>query len=207
MSSSDEFSFMNETMSALQKTLENNKKRQKKFDKEFQKQNKLYREKVMKAMPNNARERTQKLIKERYFFDDLMMGPPPDKKLLRLNQFKRKSDGCMYDIPPLIDIFGRVIRNDEEEYIKTCITNDGLTKKGKEELKLPSGWTEHILTLEGNPDHGKTYFINSITNEMCIDRLPPNSSKLCGVVFEKFRTCFTQYDDATSCTFKDLNNK
>ena len=203
---SSEFSFINETLHTIQKKLETNTKRQIEFKKEFNRQNKLYRKKIMKAMPNNAKERTQKLIKERYFFDDLMMGPPPkNKKLLRLNQFKRKSNGYIYDVPPLIDIFGRPIRNDEEEYIKTCITTDGLTEKGKEDLKLPEHWTEHILSLENNPDNGKTYFVNIKTNEICIDKLPPNSNKLCGVVFNKFHTCFTQYPTYI-CTLKDVED-
>ena len=105
---SSEFQFLNETLSSIKHKLEQNDKRQKAFQKEFQRQDKLQRKKIMAAMPNNARERTKKLIADRYFFDDLMMGSPPkNRKLLRLNQFKRKSLGYVYDVPPLIDVFGR----------------------------------------------------------------------------------------------------
>ena len=72
----------------------------------------------------------------------------------------------------------------------------------KRELKLPQGWTERVLRLEGNPDHGKTYFVNEQTDELCIDKLPPGSSKLCGVVFGKFGTCFTQYNNV--CTVEEI---
>ena len=228
MASSSEFQFLNETMSSIKHKLEKNDKRQKAFQKEFHRQDKLHRKRIMEAMPNDARERTKKLIADRYFFDDLMMGPPPkNRKLLRLNQFKRKSLGYVYDVPPLIDVLGTsihslsrinsflsianmpphtmfdtAIRNEEEEFIKSCITKTGLSRKGKRELKLPQGWTERVLRLEGNPDHGKTYFVNEQTDELCIDKLPPGSSKLCGVVFGKFGTCFTQYNNV--CTVEEI---
>ena len=59
---SSEFQFLNETMSSIKHKLEKNDKRQNAFQKEFHRQDKLHRKKIMAAMPNNGRERTKKLI-------------------------------------------------------------------------------------------------------------------------------------------------
>ena len=106
---------------------------------------------------------------------------------------------------PLVDCLGQTVRNVEKEYLESCITDEGLTARGRRDVFLPPGWTECTFFCPGNQDHLKTYFAHE-QQHLVTFKLPVASveimdpegkkkivaypTKLCKLVFKKFGTLF-----------------
>ena len=205
-----DFGYLTETAEAVEYLFHQNARRQVQFKRDLKDQTRRFVAKQGKDILHGAKEKLKKLRAERYFFDVEMMGHSKDfpSVYLRNDQTKAKKQEEEWKAKPWlgpkpqIDCLGQTVRNVEKEYLKSCITDEGLTARGRRDVFLPPGWTECTFFCPGNQDHGKTYFAHELQHLVTF-KLPVETidleggkkvvaypTKLCELVFKKFGTLF-----------------
>ena len=192
----DGYEFLTETQHSVAWILKKNARRQVVFREKLDEAKRRFGAKAGKMLLNGASERAKQMVKERYFFDDLMMGKKPPKEFLRK---KKRGERGVWEAykPPLIDVLGNKVRNREKEYLDSCFNARGLTEEGRKAVTLPDEhWKEHRFYLHGNPDDGKTYFKHDITHHVTF-QLPPGCNDVTKICFETFGTLFLNHSPNT----------
>ena len=132
--------FYDETRDAIASTLDRNAERQRLFRRDMDRKNKLFRKKLTKQLTQGSKERVQRHLAQRNFFDERLVGKPPRADTLEV---VLPGDGAV----SVLDSLGMGEGDTPNYPAKEFILKSGLSDEGMRAAiqGMPAGWEEHVI--------------------------------------------------------------